>query len=289
METGNVDNLKTINRSNLIILDFSGTLSLGAILFSKGKIIRQALKNSGFAAHGIDDPETFWNELVIPTWEEGSTTSKGYVRVLAEQTEQFLKSKGGKPDPKFIKLAAAYFVNAYFSYSLIDPRWEPTFQLLNNRKDTNAVIATDHYAEATGHIIKELQKMGINAAPLEQALRQENIFVANSADLGCLKTSPVFWNKLKQFLNTGLYEQIIVIDDFGFNEQEDFYGGKARSLKRRQEVSSLIEKTFTTSPTTFPFFLEQVNSNGNNLSKPYLDLIEKAHLFLKANLHSSPA
>ncbi len=279
---GNTNN-KT-SRPNLVIFDFSGTLSLGAVLFSREKTIRQALKDSGFDALGIDDPETFWNDLVIPTWEEGSTTTKGYIRVLAEQAEQLLRSGSNKPDLETIKKASFHFVNAYFSYSLIDPRWGPSFQFLNNRKDTDTVIATDHYAEATGHIIKEVQKMGLKAAPLEQALRQEKFFVASSADLGWPKTRQEFWNILKQFLGPGFYEQILLIDDFGFNEQEDFYGGKTKALKRRQKVSSLVEEAFTAKPGTFPFFLEQAYPNGEGLSRSYPDLIEKAHLFLETHL-----
>ena len=287
MEYNNCDHYKKIiKRSKLVVIDFSGTLSLGAVLFGKEKPIRQALKNSGFEALGIDRSETFWNELVIPTWEEGSTTSKGYARALAERAGQFLRSGSSEPGLEAINLAAAHFVNAYFSHSLIDPRWEPSFQFLNNRKDTDTVIATDHYAEATGHIIKEIHKMGLKAASLEKALRQEKFFIANSADLGCYKTSQEFWNKLNQFLDQSCYKQILLIDDFGFNEQEDFYGGKTRALKRQQEICSLLERTFRKSPITFPFFLEQGNVKGNNISKPYLDLIEKAHLFLKNHLYS---
>ncbi len=283
----NLDNTNNITgRSNLVIFDFSGTLSLGAVLFGKDKTMRQALKNSGFDALGIDNPETFWNDLVIPTWEEGSTTTRGYCRVLAERAEQLLRSGSNKPDREVINKAAFHFVNAYFSYSLIDPSWGSSFQFLNNSKDTDTVIATDHYAEATGHIIKEIQKMGLKAAPLEQALRQEKFFIASSADLGFSKTRQEFWNILKQFLCPGFYKKILLIDDFGFNEQEDFYGGKTKALKRRQKVSSLVENTFTTKPITFSFFLEQASQNGEGLSKSYLDLIEKAHLFLETNLRT---
>ncbi len=283
----NQDNTNdTISRPNLVIFDFSGTLSLGTVLFGKEKTMRQALKSSEFEALGIDDPETFWNDLVIPTWEEGSTTTKGYCRVLAERAEQLLRSDSNKPDREVINKAAFHFVNAYFSYSLIDPRWGSSFQFLNNSKDTDTVIATDHYAEATGHIIKEVQKMGLKAAPLEQALRQEKFFVANSADLGWPKTRQEFWNILRQFLGPGFYKKILLIDDFGFNEQEDFYGGKTKALKRRQNVSTLVEEAFTTKPITFSFFLEQASPNGEGLSRSYLDLIKKAHLFLETHLRT---
>ncbi len=275
---------KAIDRSTLVIFDFSGTLSLGAVLFGKNKTIRQALNNSGLANMGITDPKTLWNELVEPTWEEGSTTQRGYVEVLTEQVERYLSKNGHEPVPGKIREAVSHFVNAYFSYSLVDPRWAPALEFLNSRKDTDTTIATDHYAEATGHIINELFKIDLKAAPLDQALRQERFFVATSADLGCHKSTKEFWDILGAFLGPGLYKQILLIDDFGFNEQEDFYGGKTKALDRREKVSATLKEVFQTPLHTFPFFLEHSHKNSEGLSQSYLKLIEKAHLFLKDHI-----
>lgn len=272
---------REINRSILVIFDFSGTLSLGAVLFSKDKTIRQALKNSGLAELGIEDPETFWKELVEPTWEEGSTTSKGYIDVLTGRAEKLLSPGPKKPEPAEIRRAASNFVSAYFSYSLVDPRWEPTFQFLNRRKNTDTIIATDHYAEATEHIINELYKINLKAAPLDRALRQERFFVANSADLGCHKSTAAFWAILKEFLGPGLYQDILLVDDFGFNEQDDFYGGKTRALERREKVTAMLKDVFDTEPHTFSFFLDHSLQNGEGLSGAYLELIEKTRTFLE--------
>ncbi len=275
---------KNIDRSTLVIFDFSGTLSLGAVLFGKDKTIRQALHNSGLDDLGINDLETLWNELVEPTWEEGSTTQRGYVEVLTEQVERYLSKSGHKPEPGKIREAASHFVNSYFSYSLVDPRWAPAFEFLNSRKDTDTVIATDHYAEATGHIINELFKIDLKAAPLDQALRQERFFVATSADLGYHKSTKIFWDILGAFLGPGLYKQILLVDDFGFNEQEDFYGGKTKALDRRKKVTATLKEVFQTTLHTFPFFLEHSHKNSEGLSQSYLELIEKAHLFLKDHI-----
>jgi len=278
------DSPGNIERSTLVIFDFSGTLSLGAVLFAKDKTIRRALKNSGLAGLGLEKPETFWKELVEPTWEEGSTTARGYVEVLTDRLEQYLEPNQNSPGPAVIRQAVSHFVNAYFSYSLIDPRWEPAFKFLSLRRDTDTVIATDHYAEATEHIINELHKIDLKAAPLDQALRQEKFFVVNSADLGCLKSTREFWEILKNFLGTGLYKQILLVDDFGFNEQEDFYGGKTKALKRREKVTAILKAVFQTELRIFSFFLEHSPQNRAGLSRTYLEMIEKADFFLKEHL-----
>ncbi len=272
---------KNLERSTLVIFDFSGTLSPGSVLFGKDKTISQALKNSGLSALGIQKPETFWKELVEPTWEEGSTTTMGYVEVLTMRAKQLLCGGKNSPSPKEIREAATHFANAYFSYSLIDPRWEPAFQFLSNRRDTDTVIATDHYAEATEHIINELDKIDLKAAPLDRALRQEKFFVANSANLGCHKSTREFWTILQDYLGPGLYDQILLVDDFGFNEQEDFYGGKSKALDRRTKVTSLLKEVFKIEPHVFPFFIEHSHRNGKGLSRAYLELIESARSFLE--------
>lgn len=274
----------TIKRSTLVIFDFSGTLSLGAVLFAKDKTIRRALKKSGLAGLGLENPETFWKELVEPTWEEGSTTARGYVGVLTDRLEHWPRPDQNCPGPAGIRQAVAHFVRAYFSYSLVDPRWEPAFKLLNSRRDTDTVIATDHYAEATEHIINELHKIDLIAAPLDRALRQEKFFVVNSADLGCHKSTREFWEILKNFLGAGFYRQILLVDDFGFNEQEDFYGGKARALQRRDQVTAILKAVFQTELRTFSFFLEHPPQNRAGLSRAYLEMIEKTDLFLKKHL-----
>ncbi len=275
---------RKINRTNLVIFDFSGTLSLGAVLFGKDKTIIQALKNSGLKDLGIEEPARFWTELVEPTWEEGSTTTMGYVEVLTMQAKQLLRGGENSPNPSDIRKAVSHFVNAYFSHSRIDPRWEPAFQFLSNRTDTDTVIATDHYAEATEHIIGELYKIDLKAAPLEQALRHEKFFVANSADLGYHKSTRDFWVKLKDYLGQGLYDQILLVDDFGFNEQEDFYGGKTKSLDRQRKVTTMLKAVFEIEPNVFPFFIEHSHDNGKGLSKAYLEMINEAHSFLETNL-----
>ncbi len=275
---------KNLQRRNLVIFDYSGTLSLGAVLFGKDKTISQALKNSGLAALGVQKPEVFWTELVEPTWEEGSTTKKGYTTVLTDRAAKLLDSGESKPDRTRIREAVSHFVDAYLSYSLIDPRWEPALQFLNSRSDTDIVIATDHYAETTEHIINELYKIGIKAAPLDRALRQEKFFIANSADLACHKSNPKFWYTLKDFLGPGHYNQILLLDDFGFNEQEDFYGGKTKALKRREMVTATIKEIFAAELKTFSFFLEHSHQDGEGLSRAYLELIENARSFLETHI-----
>ena len=68
--------------SSLVIFDYSGTLSLEAPCFGRPENLGPALAESGLSGLGVS-PENFWERIVNPTWEEGSTTAIGYQRLLA--------------------------------------------------------------------------------------------------------------------------------------------------------------------------------------------------------------
>ena len=68
-----------------IVLDYSGTLSIGAVLFSTPERLAEALRQSGLANLGVTTPAAFWDQIVNPTWEKGSTTSAGYRRDYGRQ------------------------------------------------------------------------------------------------------------------------------------------------------------------------------------------------------------
>ena len=69
----------------LIIFDYSGTLSLEASLFARPDNLMKELEESGLKEFGIESPEIFWEQLVNPTWTEGSTTLVSYKKVLENQ------------------------------------------------------------------------------------------------------------------------------------------------------------------------------------------------------------
>ena len=73
------------NTINILLFDFSGTLSLEAVEFSRPENLVQALKGSGLAALGVTSTIFFWDEIVYPTWIEGSTTARGYQAVLVDR------------------------------------------------------------------------------------------------------------------------------------------------------------------------------------------------------------
>ncbi len=61
----------------VVIFDWSGTLSPEAVRFAEDENLKRELERSGLASLGMATSETFWNEIVNPTWEEGSTIAAG--------------------------------------------------------------------------------------------------------------------------------------------------------------------------------------------------------------------
>ncbi len=130
---------------------------------------QRALAETGLAALGVTSPEIFWEEIVNPTWVEGSTTQAGYKRVMAERIAA-LRLAPGAP-PRRSQAAASRFVESYLDHSRIDPRWRPLLARLSENPDVGVIIATDHYAEATGRIIDELGAWGIPAVKIGATAR----------------------------------------------------------------------------------------------------------------------
>jgi hypothetical protein len=74
-----------------ILLDYSGTLSLGALMFGRPDRLLPELKRCGLYSLGVTGLDVFWNRIVNPTWTEGSTTPAGY-RGVMEKAVRALKS-----------------------------------------------------------------------------------------------------------------------------------------------------------------------------------------------------
>ena len=236
----------------LLIFDYSGTLSLEMPRFARPENLLRALAESGLAALGVTSPEIFWEEIVNPTWVEGSTTQAGYKRVMAERIAALGLAPGASAEE--IAAAASRFVESYLDHSRIEPDWRPLLARLSENPDVGVIVATDHYAEATGRIIAELGAWGIPAvkigaapacetpAPREATVRsalpcRRPFFIANSADLGSWKVDAAFWETLKAKLRQDKVERLLVVDDFGFNEAAgDTYGGEAAKIAARQRT-----------------------------------------------------
>jgi len=234
----------------LIIFDYSGTLSIEATEFSRPANLIRHLQESGLSALGVDRADLFW-EIVNATWSKGSTSSLGYKGVMQERIAELFPDKAVMMRSE-ISRAAGNFVDAYFDHSGIDENWRLILQKLWSDKSVDVVIATDHYAEATTAIIKHLGLWDISAAPLTAAVKS-NFVVANSADIGFHKAERNYWEILKT--NCGIAaNRILLIDDFGMNEQSaDAYSQEKETFQRRQKTISLLESVFSAHVQCFVF------------------------------------
>jgi hypothetical protein len=267
----------------LLIFDYSGTLSLEMPRFARAENLLRALVESGLEAVGVSTPEIFWEEIVNATWIEGSTTQAGYKHVIAERIASLRLTPGASAEE--IAAAASCFVERYLDHSRIDPRWRPLLARLSENQNIGVIIATDHYAEATGKIIDELGAWDIPAArigkaphrspesrlsaplPPPPAAKQGRtsprpsrnpFFIANSADIGSWKVDIGFWEALKAQVPPDAVKRILLIDDFGFNEAVgDGYGGEpAKIAGRREKTWAALHKVIPVEAEIVSFFLE---------------------------------
>lgn len=255
---------------HLVIFDYSGTLSLEAPRFARTESLMRALTESGLAALGISTPEIFWEGIVAPTWIEGSTTAIGYKKVMAEKILA-LGIAPGKTGSVALA-AASRFVDRYLDHSRIDPGWRPILTELAGNPGATVVIATDHYAEATEAIAGHLGAWDIRAQKAEKGgtapdfLRENRelspLFIANSADIGFWKADRLFWDTLRRTPLPGDIRSLLIIDDFGFNEERgDLYGERERVEARKEMTRNVLREAFETPPAVIPFFLEGTERN----------------------------
>ncbi len=238
----------------LVVLDFSGTLSLGAVRFAQDEVLREALVQSGLWEAGVDSLETFWRGVVDPTWEVASTSRCGYGPALYERARALAEARGLQPEERDLQARAEAFVARYLAHSTIDPAWGPLLRELAAWPGVTTVIATDHYAEATAHILEQLAAMGVAAAPaLEGSAR---VLVANSADLGALKADQAFWERLRPVLAEEPLGRIVLVDDFGANEGLlDSYGDRSQVERRVSATLDVLGGVFGVPVEVFCFWL----------------------------------
>src|SRR5690606_21759173 len=166
-----------VTSRRLVVLDFSGTLSPGATGFAEPETLEAALRSSGLAGLGVTR-DIFW-DAVAQTWEQASTTGAGYARSMAGAMAERLGVAVGS-----IIGAARSFTAAYLAASTVATEWETGLRELVSR--CRLVVASDHYAEATAHIVSELERLGLEARPVTEPA-PGSILVATSADLGSRK------------------------------------------------------------------------------------------------------
>ncbi len=253
----------------LLIFDYSGTLSLEAPRFARPENLLRALTETGLAALGVTTTERFWEEIVGPTWVEGSTTQAGYKRVMAERIAALRLAPSTSAEE--VAAAASRFVERYLDHSRIEPDWRPLLTRLSENPDITVIVATDHYAEATGRIIAALGAWGIPAMKIGMAPAcspeskpcalpcRRPFFIANSADIGSWKADAGFWESLKAKLHQVKVERLLVVDDFGFNEAAgDGYGGEpAKIARRREQTLTTLRQVLGVEAEIIPFSLEE--------------------------------
>jgi len=260
----------------LVIFDWSGTLSPDAVRFAQDDTLTAELERSGLAVLGVADPETFWDGIVNPTWEEGSTTPIGYGEVISRRIREAFSP--AVPDDQ-IRASAACFVDSYLTHSPIDGRWRPILKKLGEDPSVMTAIATDHYAEATACIVRYLGEMGAHAMPLKDALGASvpsPFIVANSADMGAHKADQPFWDTLRGSLGLGSLDSVMIVDDFGFNEGAgDSYADRQKVEDRKDATLSLLEGVFGVPVQSVSFMWERGGNSEKN-EKFLGDLISRA-------------
>lgn len=243
----------------LIIFDYSGTLSLEAVAFSRSDNLMGHLQKSGLYELGVDNTASFW-DIVNATWAKGSTTRLGYKAVMQERIAQLFPERAIVKQAE-ISRSVAKFVDAYLDHSRIDKHWRLILQELYLDKSVDVIIATDHYAEATEAIINHLARWDIQAIPLTSYIHS-NFIVANSADLGRHKAHPQFWRMVKNVLHLNC-NRVLLIDDFGLNEQpEDAYVDSIKINERRQTTVKTLRDTFSADVESISFVVRDKQVKG---------------------------
>ncbi len=266
-----------MNKPLLVVLDFSGTLSLGAVLFGRDESLVRALQETGLWELGVDSPQSFWDRIVNPTWEAGSTTRCGYGHILRRRVRALAESRGRRPTDEDLQARVDAFVRRYLAHSAIDPLWGPLLRELAAEPSVATAVATDHYAEATPHIVVELAALGVAGAPaLEGA--PGRVLVANSADLGAHKADRAFWERLRPALRGAPVRRAVLVDDFGANEQPfDSYAERVKVERRVATTIEVLGAVFAVPVEVFRFWLP----GPEPTAEAHEELIRKAGEFIR--------
>jgi hypothetical protein len=108
-----------------------------------------------------------------------------------------------------------------------------------------------------------------------------SVIVANSADLGFHKASTRFWGILKAKMGITDLAGLILVDDFGYNEEKSArYSDRHKVKTRENETVKVLREVFQTDIHVAPFMLESIRDHGLNglpgdLYERYGHLIEK--------------
>jgi len=249
--------------TTLVIFDYSGTLSLGAIRFGTPEYLMNRLTETGLEHCGVTGTDIFWHDIVNPTWHEGSTTSIGYTHLMVRQLMEISKKAAIAVSGAEIHKAAFRFVESYFAHSFIDRQWLWLLGKLVKEPSVLILIATDHYAEATDAIIRSLQGLGVAGVSLKDdptGVHTGTVKIANSADMGFHKNDRRFWTAVQSRVPYQALNRIVYVDDFGYNESaESDYSVPGAVEKRMHATISILKDVFSTEVVGIPFLIEKRN------------------------------
>jgi hypothetical protein len=236
----------------VLVLDYSGTLSPGAVLFGRDATLAAALRTSGLADLGLAAPARFWAEVVDPTWEQAGTGALSY----HDCVEQAVQRIDPAADPAAARQAAARFTAAYYLAGHVAGAWRDLLRAVVASPATRVVVATDNYREATGSLEGDLGLLGVRARRLGKGPADRELMVANSADLGCFKVTAEFWRQVRRGLGGRTAHRVLVADDFGANElAADHYSATERILPRRRRTEALLGEVFGAPVESWPCVL----------------------------------
>lgn len=282
----------------LVIFDYSGTLSLAAPRFGRPESLAQALAETGLAALGVATPDAYWDKIVNPTWTEGSTTRTGYTTLLARRiaaiglapgvpeeeieaaaarfVERYLAHSGidlrwrpllsnlsGRPDAVTI-IATDHYAEATEAIIGFLRDWDIPACRVGETGAWPDLLRTAA-AEIQGQPPRGPNQNNEGTEPLlSSSLKRGKteplspFIVANSAELGAWKGDRRFWEDVKKTLSLGVPRRMILVDDFGFNEETgDIYGERAAIRLRRERTTAVLQKAFQIRAEVIPFYLEE--------------------------------
>jgi hypothetical protein len=241
----------------LVVLDFSGTLSIDAVRFAAPDRIAAELQRAGLWSLGVDSAALFWERVIEPSWAGGSTSDTGYLAALSDAVDDVLRAQGRDVARETVERSVGAFAVSYFACSTIAPQWRRYLKRVTSRNDTTVVVATDHYAEATAHISAELAALGIPSAPVAAGpVEGQRVAVANSADLGCHKASTRYWQAVDRALNVQPVSRLVLVDDFGASEATgDAYSDPERVAERHAGAGTVLSEVFAVDPDVYRFIL----------------------------------
>jgi len=265
---------KQLEPHTLVIFDFSGTLSLGAVEFGQPDRLQRHLEKSGLAAIGIDTADRYWQMVVNPTWSTASRSAAGFRSIAAEH----IRTQGISTAPRqLIDAAFSRFIEAYLQNSSIAPEWQPLLAEIQQSPGAVGLIATDHYAEATLAIQGHLAALGIPATPASELKGIDNrtaFIVANSADIGCPKADRRFWQTLQDTCLPRPLKEVILVDDFGLSEQNaDAYALPDRITKRIAATQKALGEVLQAVPQVIHF---RIDSEPANAIAETVQIVRKA-------------